>query len=665
MRADLSAFFYILEGRSKNAFAIALISLAVLCTCAAAQEKTAEDWLNRGQELYKNGSYQEALNAFDEGLGKDPQNASAWHYRGLSLAGMGHGAEANRSIQKAMLLLDQRLQKNPEDQEALWLRAEEMDLLGRSGDALEAYGRVAELNSTHALGAWIRESDILVALGRYNESFEAFSRAMALVPANRSQSQIGFQRLRENSTILFTKAWLINGQIHRVSIGLYNVSTKSFDEIEQINSEFVGALQLKDKAADPGRHGGSLMGSSLNCDVYSFNQPKAQPPAWPSLLTIAGVNLQGDEFIEVINGLKETVSFRNWSLEIQGSRISLPEHSLLPGKAVRIHLGSGQENETDLFLSSDVKLNDTAGNLSLRDGTGAKIVTLDYWTRLDGSIARSVIHFSATKSDLENGNMARETTAEYWIKEGHRLYENDSLEQAAQAYDKAIRIDPGNASAWLGKGEALVDLALAGNDGFDDAIAAFDNATRINPRYAEAWFKRGDTLLFMALSKHRPGIYNESLKSLEKALEIDPEYSEALVDKGNVLLALQKHEDAVKALDTATSIDSKNRGAWITKADALANLQKYNESIEAYDKAIENCRSNSTAELASIWFQKSSVILKAERIDEALNASEKVIELNSKFAPAWYIKGTALKALGRNSEADAAFAKAKELGYLG
>ena len=31
----------------------------------------------------------------------------------------------------------------------------------------------------------------------------------------------------------------------------------------------------------------------------------------------------------------------------------------------------------------------------------------------------------------------------------------------------------------------------------------------------------------------------------------------------------------------------------------------------------------------------------------------------------WNLKGDALKALGRNSEADVAFAKAKELGYQG
>jgi tetratricopeptide (TPR) repeat protein len=347
------------------------------------------------------GRNEEAISAFDEGLKTDPQNASAWHHRGMALAGMGLGAEANQSIQKAMELIDQRLQENPEDQEALWLRAEEMDLFGKSEEALEAYGRVAELNSSHALEAWIRESDILAAQGRYNQSVESFSRAMALVPANKSESQLGFQRRSEN-TFIFTKAWLINGQIHRVSIGLYNISSKSFDEIEQINSDYIAALQLKGKAVDPGRHGGSLMGSSLNWEMYTFNQPKAQPQAWPPCLTITKINPKEDDFIDIADNLKEAVSLQNWSLEIQGSKVSLPEYSLLPGKAVRVHLRSGQENETDLFLDSNLGLNDTVGSVSLRDGSGAKVASLDYWTKLDGSIAHQVTHYSGTaENDLE------------------------------------------------------------------------------------------------------------------------------------------------------------------------------------------------------------------------------------------------------------------------
>ena len=297
--------------------AFVLIALLMLCTCALSLE-SAGDWYSQGQMLYKNGSHQESLSAYDEGLKTDPQNASAWHYKGLALAGMGHGAEANQSIQKAIELLDQRIQEDPKDIEALWLKAEGIDLLGRSEEALEAYGIVADLNSSHALGAMIRVSDILAALGRYNQSAQAFSRAMFIIPANKFQSFNELQRQSGNA-FLFTKSWIIDGQVHRVSTGLYNLSSKSFETIEQINSDFVAVFQLKDGAADPGRYGGSYMSSSPNWDIYDFDTPKMLAPVMLPFLTITRINPRGDEFIEVPNDLRGVISLRNWSLKVECS----------------------------------------------------------------------------------------------------------------------------------------------------------------------------------------------------------------------------------------------------------------------------------------------------------------------------------------------------------
>ena len=49
------------------------------------------------------------------------------------------------------------------------------------------------------------------------------------------------------------------------------------------------------------------------------------------------------------------------------------------------------------------------------------------------------------------------------------------------------------------------------------------------------------------------------------------------------------------------------------------------------------------------------------KYDEALQAYNQAISINPQDDDAWYNKGVALKALGRISESDAAFAKAKEL----
>jgi tetratricopeptide (TPR) repeat protein len=75
---------------------------------------------------------------------------------------------------------------------------------------------------------------------------------------------------------------------------------------------------------------------------------------------------------------------------------------------------------------------------------------------------------------------------------------------------------------------------------------------------------------------------------------------------------------------------------------------------------------------AIAWFNKGIAFgglgweLKDQsKYNESLQALDKAIELNPLYANAWYFKGLTLKVLGRIPDANAAFAKARELGYNG
>jgi tetratricopeptide (TPR) repeat protein len=88
--------------------------------------------------------------------------------------------------------------------------------------------------------------------------------------------------------------------------------------------------------------------------------------------------------------------------------------------------------------------------------------------------------------------------------------------------------------------------------------------------------------------------------------------------------------------------------------------EKFNESIQAYDKAIElNSR------YAEAWYNKGYAPSKQGNYDEAIKAYDEAIKLNPNYAKAWYNKGIAFEALGKTTDADVASAKAKELGYEG
>jgi Flp pilus assembly protein TadD len=205
-------------------------------------------------------------------------------------------------------------------------------------------------------------------------------------------------------------------------------------------------------------------------------------------------------------------------------------------------------------------------------------------------------------------------TAEDWTNKGDALlYDQQKYNEAIQAYDKAIEIDPQKADAWYSKGNALKAQSK-----YDEAIKAYDKTIQLNPNYANAWYNKANTL--KAQSK-----YDEAIKAYDRVIEINPQYVSAWINKGVALDDLGKYDEAVQAYNKAIEIKPQDADAWYNKGRALFNEGKYDETIQAFDKVIE---------------------LKPD-------------------AEVWYNKGVTLKKLGKASESDAAFAKAEELRYSG
>ena len=64
-------------------------------------------------------------------------------------------------------------------------------------------------------------------------------------------------------------------------------------------------------------------------------------------------------------------------------------------------------------------------------------------------------------------------TAEDWFDKGYALDDHGKYDEAIEAYDEAIRLDPNVAPAWYNKGLALDELAL-----YEEAISAYTEAVR-------------------------------------------------------------------------------------------------------------------------------------------------------------------------------------------
>ncbi|MGV8116570.1 MAG: tetratricopeptide repeat protein [Methanothrix soehngenii] len=99
----------------------------------------------------------------------------------------------------------------------------------------------------------------------------------------------------------------------------------------------------------------------------------------------------------------------------------------------------------------------------------------------------------------------------YWAAVGDHLFINESkYAEAIEAYDKAIELDPKNATIWYMKGYALSYM-----DEKEKAIDAYDKAIEINPRYTSAWSNKAYVLSTL-------GKYDEAVEAYDEAIEIDP-----------------------------------------------------------------------------------------------------------------------------------------------
>ena len=129
------------------------------------------------------------------------------------------------------------------------------------------------------------------------------------------------------------------------------------------------------------------------------------------------------------------------------------------------------------------------------------------------------------------------------------------------------------ANEFVTKGDVL------GRSGrYNEAIEAYDKAIEIDPKLAIAWSNKGNVL-------GRSGRYDEAIQALDKAIEIDPKLADALQSKGISLIGLGRYDEAIQALDKSIEIKPNNANAWTGKGIAFRHLGRYDEASVCDDKA--------------------------------------------------------------------------------
>ena len=272
---------------------------------------------------------------------------------------------------------------------------------------------------------------------------------------------------------------------------------------------------------------------------------------------------------------------------------------------------------------------------------------------------------------------AQEKTVDDWYKKAMELYINGSYEEAIEAYDRAIELEPDNATLYIAKVPILNMLAIITNNQSkrNESLEAIDKALSIDSKNPRAWELKGSVLSQMKK-------YNESLEAHDKAIENIGSYEEddrlneteflsyIWTSKSISLWQLMRYNESLEAVDKAVQIDpAGNYDAWAFKGELLAFLGRYNESLEAFDGAAAIGTASFQPELEALpWAAEGYVLMQMGRYEEADLLYQKIIDLNFSgegadrhLADAWRGRGNALARMSKYNESLQAFDKAIEL----
>jgi len=155
--------------------------------------------------------------------------------------------------------------------------------------------------------------------------------------------------------------------------------------------------------------------------------------------------------------------------------------------------------------------------------------------------------------------------------------------------------------------------------------------------------------------------------------------AEQLLDVGVSYVHINRHEQAAETFERAarfTDDDRIEQEAWTNKGAAHAELEEWDAAIGAYQEALnveeesdaggalgEEGSSATSEHAATAETNLAYALWESGRTEQALEHAERAVEIDPRFAEAWYNRGFFLLERGLAEDAVNAFDNATRLGF--
>ena len=525
----------------KGKFSVAIFTAAILCASALAQEDTAEDWFNKGQELFSNGSMEEAVKAYDKAIELDPQYGWAWGGKATALSILGRHNESLEAYDKA---IDTWPANDTERISQLWVfKGITLNSTGRKEDAFKSFEKALEIFSQNT-DALMWKGEALENQGKYSEAVEVYNVAIDVAPSipaakasalnSKGDALMGLGSYQEaydsydeaakissnskDDAERFHLAAALRGEGNALAkLKRYNESLQAFDRAIELYPDDADAWLGKANTLFESNFGRIPDRQSMNESIKAYDQAISLIPT-DSTQKLAGAwekkayalaNL-GDMMSQYQALYEESIRAYERAIELDPQRASART-----GKASVLATRLNRSDEAAEISSSAVDLSTDLSSNNTCDGEGEEQIR------------------------------ALEVQAVSLVKVG-------KYEEANQTYDRLLETAPENSYAmsfaWQGKGNALFGMKR-----YEEAITAYDRAIEAYPSNMDKllssgiWEGKGDTLEAM-------GRHEEAIAAYDKVIDAHPKNAFVIYKKGQILKALGRNSEADAAFAKARDL---------------------------------------------------------------------------------------------------------------
>src|SRR5262245_11385923 len=160
------------------------------------------------------------------------------------------------------------------------------------------------------------------------------------------------------------------------------------------------------------------------------------------------------------------------------------------------------------------------------------------------------------------------------LKQAVRAHETGAGGQAEQVYREVLAAHAGAADAWN-----MLAVALCQQNRLDPAAEAAERATALRPKVAPYWLTRGNIAAARRLER-------EARASFRRAVEIKPDFTEAHYWLGRSYQREARPTDAIAAYCAALRCAPDVAEIHYHLARALLSAERWHEALQAYQQAL-------------------------------------------------------------------------------